>query len=284
MQMMSPPASGLRWWLVGLLASTLWLFGCPTNPDIELEEQAKHVNDADKALLPSSGNTQAREHFLAGNEALNDKKYQQAIKRYSKALELDPRFADAYENRAVARMYLKEFYPALEDFAELLELRPDSATAYYNLGNAYITQAMFAAAIKSYKRSLELDKDQPGALNNLGNAYAGDNQLSQAQETFEEFIRRYKDNPEGYNNLGIVYEMRQLDSKAEETYRRALAVDAKHPAAYKNLAFLYKRLGRIAEAINHCESYLKLAPQGRGTDWTKTESECNEIKAKAGRF
>ncbi|MFQ6121285.1 MAG: tetratricopeptide repeat protein, partial [Methanosarcinales archaeon] len=64
-------------------------------------------------------------------------KSKEAIECYDKALELNPEYAKAYNNRGNAYYYKGELDLAIEDYNKAIKLNPDLAEAYNNRGNAY---------------------------------------------------------------------------------------------------------------------------------------------------
>jgi len=72
--------------------------------------------------------------------------YQKAIDDCSKAIELDPKNADAYNNRGNAYASLGEYQKAIDDCSKAIELDPKNADAYNNRGNAYVLQEFPTAA------------------------------------------------------------------------------------------------------------------------------------------
>jgi tetratricopeptide (TPR) repeat protein len=60
-----------------------------------------------------------------------------AVNEFSNAVNKDPKYAEAYSNRAVAYMMQKKYNKALDDLKKAKELRPDSATIRYNLASVH---------------------------------------------------------------------------------------------------------------------------------------------------
>jgi tetratricopeptide (TPR) repeat protein len=58
--------------------------------------------------------------------------YERAIEDYNKTIELDPNYAEAYNNRGNAYSGLKEYERAIEDYNKTIELDPNYAKAYTN--------------------------------------------------------------------------------------------------------------------------------------------------------
>jgi tetratricopeptide (TPR) repeat protein len=61
----------------------------------------------------------------------------QALADCNRAIQLSPKFAEAYNNRAL--IFKKKGYldQALSDFNKAIELKPNFAIAYYNRANLY---------------------------------------------------------------------------------------------------------------------------------------------------
>ena len=78
----------------------------------------------------------AEDYFERAYDKAENGDYYGAISDYTKAIELQPDYADAYVNRGVAKRKLKDDYGAISDYTKALELNPDYAIAYSNRGNA----------------------------------------------------------------------------------------------------------------------------------------------------
>ena len=61
-----------------------------------------------------------------------------AIADHTKAIELDPDDATAYNNRGVAYSTKKEYDRAIEDFNKAIELNPNDVDAYHNRGETWL--------------------------------------------------------------------------------------------------------------------------------------------------
>ena len=64
-------------------------------------------------------------------------KYKEGIVAYTRAIELDPKFAEAYWaycGRGVAYSNLGDYRQAIRDFDKAIELNSKDAVAYYNRG------------------------------------------------------------------------------------------------------------------------------------------------------
>ena len=63
--------------------------------------------------------------------------YERAIKDCNRAIELDPNFSEAYNNRGIVYKLKGDIEQGIEDYATAINLDPDFAYAYYNRGIIY---------------------------------------------------------------------------------------------------------------------------------------------------
>jgi len=59
---------------------------------------------------------------------------------YNQAIQLNPNFAEAYNNRGVSYVDLKQYGQAIADYNQAIQLDPNYADSYNNRGVVYIVQ------------------------------------------------------------------------------------------------------------------------------------------------
>ena len=79
-----------------------------------------------------------------------------AIADINRAIELDPKLAAAYYNRAYTKQGKGDIDGAIADYTRAIELQPDSAAAYYNRGGARRSKDDFDGAIADFDRVIKL--------------------------------------------------------------------------------------------------------------------------------
>lgn len=79
----------------------------------------------------------AEEFFEQGKKASSVENADSAITHYSKAIEIDPKFVKAYNNRGIAYIWKKDFKLAIGDFTKAIELDPKNGKAYNNRAIVY---------------------------------------------------------------------------------------------------------------------------------------------------
>jgi DNA-binding transcriptional MerR regulator len=112
----------------------------------------------------------AQEHYQIGC-SLEDAKPAEAMEAYRRALDQDPRYADAHVN--LGRLLHEDGDPfsALAHYRAALEARPDDGTAAFNLGVALEDLGRTAEAIETYQRAIELDPDNADAHYNVARLF-----------------------------------------------------------------------------------------------------------------
>ena len=83
--------------------------------------------------------------------------FDNAIKDYNRAIQLEPDYAEVYNNRGTAYANKDEFDNAIENFDKAIQLQPDYVNAYHNRGTAYINKGEYNQAIKDFSKAIDLD-------------------------------------------------------------------------------------------------------------------------------
>ncbi|KAJ3064444.1 hypothetical protein HDU98_012157 [Podochytrium sp. JEL0797] len=107
-----------------------------------------------------------------GNKLMADKKYKQAIKKYTEAIDLDSSNAVYYANRAAAYSQVQDHANAVEDSKRAIEVDPDYSKAYSRMGHAYFSLGSFPEAIEAYEIGLNLDPANAAMKQSLAAAQA----------------------------------------------------------------------------------------------------------------
>ena len=106
--------------------------------------------------------------FYAGFTCQNEQDYLNAIEHYRKAIELNPRFVEAYNNRGIAYIERGEADCAIIDYNMAIYLSPEYVDAYYNRGNAYLKKGEVDRAIEDFSKAIDLNPEYAGAYYKRG--------------------------------------------------------------------------------------------------------------------
>lgn len=92
-----------------------------------------------------------------GNKALQENKFDDAVKFYSEAIKLDDKNHILYSNRSAAYASAGKYQSALEDAEKTVSLKPDWAKGYSRKGSALAYLGRLDESIEAYKKGLMLD-------------------------------------------------------------------------------------------------------------------------------
>ena len=107
---------------------------------------------------PPNNLSSAEDYFNLGNYDYDIGNCKQAVKDYTKSIEIDPTRAETFNNRAYTHMRMQNYLNASLDLDKALELRPDYVNALMNRGDIYnfYFQIDHAKAIALYDKVISL--------------------------------------------------------------------------------------------------------------------------------
>lgn len=121
-----------------------------------------------------------------------------AITYYTQALELDPSFADALYQRALAYSRVDNPSAALADLDRLLIVAPDEPTYYFARANLHRQADRFALAIRDYDEAIRLDPKYDAAYFNRATTYYDAGQKGPALRDYLAFLEHHTVNDQTY--------------------------------------------------------------------------------------
>ncbi len=138
-----------------------------TNYKEELEKYKTSKDDKgiSELMLSDEQKKIKVDHWFS--RGLLTKNNNEKIKFYSKVLEINSEYADAYINRGNSYCHLMENDKAIKDYNKALEINPEIADAFYNRGIVYINLNEYDKAIKDFNKTLEIDRLYIDAYLNL---------------------------------------------------------------------------------------------------------------------
>ncbi|KAJ3351681.1 hypothetical protein GGF32_004110 [Allomyces javanicus] len=109
----------------------------------------RNVSDEDKK--------RAEELKAQGNKLVAERKFPEAVVKYTDAIALNPNNAVYFSNRAAAYSQAGQHDKAIDDAKQAAVVDPTFSKAYSRLGHAYYATGRFQEAHDAYAKGLELD-------------------------------------------------------------------------------------------------------------------------------
>jgi TolA-binding protein len=135
-----------------------------------------------------SNKKEARVFNNLGVTSFHSGALEKAKEQFSRALELDPEFAEVYNNLGLVYTESGEESKATEAFEKATALNPDMAAAYSNLGYLFHKRGRYERAIEMYNEALGRSANSSSAYTNLGNAYFKLGKYEDARKAWEKAL------------------------------------------------------------------------------------------------
>jgi len=164
---------------------------------------AEIASDIDKEVETiTTSSTEAYKYYREGMEYLSKADYLKCIPLMETAVAIDPEFAMAYRNMAVAYENIGYRTEAMKRYQKAFELSDmvSERERYYIHGNFYMhSETTYDKALKTYEELLKLYPDDSAGLNNLG---ALNLSLEEWDKAIPFFIENIQNGDESYNSYG----------------------------------------------------------------------------------
>ena len=190
-------------------------------------------------------------------------RYQEAIEKVHRALELDPVNAEGYSVLARAYEQLGQVREAESTYVRAIAARPAFWGVHNDLARFYFRFGRYAEAEKEYRRITELSPDNIRGYNGVGAVYFTQKRYPEAVTMFEKSIS-LQPSYYAYSNIGTVYFYLGRYREAAQSVERALEINDRDYRIWRNLSADYQQIpGEEQKARDACRRAAELAEEQR---------------------
>ena len=196
-----------------------------------------------------------REDYLEkGDELLKQGKYDEALKYFDSALDLNPKDDRAWRRRGDALEKLGKYNEALESYDKAIEINPKEELSWYSRGDVLEKLQRYGEALESYDKAIELEPKW--------------------------WLSWY--------SRGDVLEKLQRYGEALESYNKAIEAAPDNALSFFAKGQLQVAQKQLIEALVSFQESLRLSEAKKDTDWIRltefwiqnVEKRIEEQKAK----
>lgn len=166
-------------------------------------------------------NKNAAEHLTNGAQLLKKGKLYQSITSLTQAIEIEPKYAEAFINRGLAYYHLAHYKEAIADYTQTITLKQYMADAYASRGDVYRTLNDIENAISDYTASLKRSRNA-NVLSKRGRCYLDIGDFDNAIRDYSEIVKHRPNAIVYYNRGRGYYEKHRHSEKKKETLEFAL--------------------------------------------------------------
>lgn len=178
---------------------------------------------------------------------------EEAMRFYSKALQMKPDYKDALSNLANLYRDTGNTKIALGVYERLVHFYPKNVSGYLNMGIIFNALGDKQRARQFYLKVIDLDPDNGDAYFNLGYLSESQADLSGAVNYYEKAVEVSPKNAEAHYNLGNVYASLGQNGEAIASYLKTVAINPRHQDAFVNLSILSFKSRDFQAAIHYLE-------------------------------
>jgi len=177
------------------------------------------------ALSASQPHTAATAHLKIGNAYMAQRKFENAAIGFQRAVELNPNFAEAYNNLGEALGEMKQYQRAIEVFNKAVVLDPRLLKAKYNQAVSYDRMRNFRYSEFVFRTLIKNNPQYSLAYDGLAVTLSKAGRPKEAIAFHEKAIALAPQDASYYFNLGISYLMMGNAAKASEQQEKLKAID-----------------------------------------------------------
>lgn len=214
--------------------------------------------------------------ILAGNQLSDKKEYQESISYYTRAIQINPKIAKAYYNRANSYIKIQEFAKAISDFTKAIEIEPHKPDCYYNRGIIYYqVEENYNKAISDFSKTISLDAQYINAyLFRADSKFYIDENIG-AIADYTKYLNHNPQDPENSETLvfrGIAKAKLEDYRGAITDFKKAIEINPSNGNAYYNRGLSKIRLGQKESG---CMDLSKAGELGIEDAYVAIKAECN---------
>ncbi len=200
-----------------------------------------------------------------GNSLLQDGRYQDALRELLEAAELEPNSPTILFSIGNAYQGIREHEKAISYYKGAIQLRPKYPDAWNNLGVSYGATGRFDLAVEAFRKAAEdpLYRTRFLAYENMGAASHNKGDYKTAIEYYMKAVAFAPDYSSAYEKMGLSYEALKDWNNALAAYKRASELSPDFARYHLRLGAAYLQVNHQMEATEALLTAVNLDPQGR---------------------
>ncbi|VVB65323.1 Photosystem I assembly protein Ycf3 [uncultured archaeon] len=174
------------------------------------------------ALSDRAITMQSSEMLNISNDEQNRIRYfEDAIKAYDNATEINSKFATAWKNKGNVFYILGKYNESIQAYDKAIEIVPDYPLAWYDKGLALNKTGKYDEAVQAYNKAIEKIPKNADMWYNKGNALSSQGKYDEAINSYDKAIQLNQVFAEAWHNKGVAFEKSGFGYEANATFDKA---------------------------------------------------------------
>jgi adenylate cyclase len=179
----------------------------------------------------------------------SDKKNQEAMNAFDKAIEIDPNFARAYAGRAAIYNDWGQHQEALRESEQAIKLDPNLAWGFHTRGWAHIGLLNYQKAIEDLNKAIELDPNYVYAYCHRSWAYFLSKNYHEALEDANRAVELAPEFSIAYFRKGMALASLKKLQDAIKDFDKAIELDPTFSRSFLHRGYTFMKLGKTEQAL-----------------------------------
>jgi tetratricopeptide (TPR) repeat protein len=146
--------AALAFGLVGCKAGMCKLAPLLKDRDPIVNQMAEHAMWT--IWFRSGATPEANRELCRGTKAMNRREFDVALEHFARAIEADPSFAEAYNQRAIIKYLQERYEESIEDCKRAVERMPHHFGAWAGMGHCHAHLGRLKEAVACYEKVLQI--------------------------------------------------------------------------------------------------------------------------------
>lgn len=199
---------------------------------------------------------------------------------YSKAVECDSNYYNAWQNQGYIYDIFSNYDKMLYCFRQALKTTGDSAGIYYDMGVTCDYLDSLELAITYYHSALGFGEIYPQAYMNIGIDWGMLGYDDSASYYFNKADEAGLRSPELFYNIGIIMIESGISDAAMVNFMKTLSIDPDYSPAKLQIGNVYELYGDSGMAKVYFEEFVKTAPLIYSDDINKVKAKLQQYNIK----
>ncbi len=213
----------------------------------------------------TDNNIAAKKFLNQGNKLRQEKKQDEAISAYRRAIELNPNLYQPYHFSGLILAQKGSLHEAINLYNRAIELNPNFFWSYHCLSIVLLQQGELEQAIAASRQAINISLDVGGnradrakLYNQLGQAYTKKGDLDEAIQSYKLAIESDSTLAPAYENLGEILTKLKRWEQSITHHQKAIEIIPNSDKLYYNLGEALLKTGNITEATAAYRQSLQL--------------------------
>ena len=226
-----------------------------------LLKQSKITEALEKAQLGCKQSPENLESLLVLAACLGaNQRELEALPLIEKILKDSVDYAEAYANRALIKLRLKDPSGAIEDAKMAVSIKPHLTQMWRLLGSLHQQANNLSGAIEALRIAQKNEPESPRIMIQLGELLRQDDKACEAISILEQATELAPKDAAAWTNLGVAFQQEKRMADANIAYEKALALNPSSATIASNLGAMAKEAGDWESALQYFGKALEIEP------------------------